>query len=69
MSRSADKKNRGSVEFAGICRVLCARELLLWSLGCKRACCCFLKVSNRVAVGEYPEKMGFLSPFRARYSH
>lgn len=69
MSRTADKKNRGLIEYLSICQVLCARELLFWSLCGDGASWCFLKVSNRVAVGEYPEKLGFLSPFCSRCSH
>ena len=63
MSRSADKQNRGLVEFLCICRVLRARELLLWLFGCAKACRYFLKVSNGKALGEYSEKFGFVSLF------
>ena len=69
MSRTADKKNRGLVEFLSIYRVLCACELLLWLLVCARACRYFLKVSNARAVGEYSEKLGFVSLFYLPRAH
>lgn len=43
--------------------MLCARELLFWLLGCKTVCRYFLKVSNGRALGEYSEKLGFVSLF------
>ena len=49
--------------------MLRARELLKWLLCEDGVSCCFLKVSNRVAVGEYPEKLGFVGPFRVPCSH
>lgn len=69
MSRTADKKNRGLVEFLSICPVLCACDLLLWLLGCKTVCRYFLKVSNGRALGEYSEKFGFVSLFYLPRAH
>lgn len=69
MSRTADKKNRGLVEFLSICQVLCARKLLLWLLVCERACRYFLKVSNGRALGEYSEMFGFASLFYLPRAH
>ena len=47
--------------------MLCARDLLLWLRGCEGSCRSFLKVSNRDGMGEYLERLGFLSPFRALF--
>ena len=49
--------------------MLCARELLLWLLVCERACRYFLKVSNGRALGEYSEKLGFVSLFYLPRAH
>ena len=61
MSRSADKYNRGLVEFLSICQVLCACELPRWPLYGDGSDRYFSKVSNAGALGEYPEKFGFVS--------